>query len=363
MYFERVCSYAVMRQIIEAFAAPDSRMGFVVVIGDPGIGKTNTFRKEMCPDAVVLECTTTPFGLYTELYKHKDAPIIVLDDVDTLMVTPQGLNILKALLQTDAVKTVAWNTAAADNAKIPRSFQVKARVIMFANTLPKGGGKNLDAVLDRGHCYRFTPNAQELHNEVKGWIDQNQANVDPEVFDFIGQNLPRILRPTFRDYVKASQSNAAGLDWRASLQARWDEDPKLTAAAEIMRLASAGDETLMTEKQRSERFAEWGHGSRSTYMEYQKKAIELMGWTRLPKAKSKANNGGTNTSPASTSKPVTTVSEAAKTKGSRKTPSAPKKAATKKAAPKQPRPARSKGANQAQVNIFEDGDGKPQNAA
>lgn len=282
-YFEIIRTYSQMRKVVTAFAAPKSSLSFVVVKGDPGIGKTNTFRKEV-GDAFVLECNTTPFGLYTALYEHRDAGVLIFDDVDTLTKSPTGLNLLKAVCQTDGTKTVSWNTKAADQANIPRSFVTKARVLMFCNVLDGRGG-NFDAVLDRGLCYHFQPTAEEVHGEVKGWIDRKETVVAPEVYEFIGQNLTRILKPTFRDYVKATQRMAAGLDWRASLRARWAEDPKLSAAAEIVRLANSGDPAYATAEQRAQKFEEWGHGTRSTYMLYQQQVYDMLGIKRLKKAK------------------------------------------------------------------------------
>lgn len=286
-FFEILRSYSQMRNVIAAFAAQDSKLGFVVVMGDPGIGKTNTFRKEV-PDAFILECTTTPFGLYRELHGHKDSPVLVLDDVDTLAKSPTGLNLLKAVCQTDGVKTVSWHTNAVKQAGLPSSFTTKARVLMFCNTLD-GSGPNFEAVLDRAHCFRFQPTAGEVHQEVKGWIDRKEIRtpIDVEVFEFIGQNLGKILKPTFRDYVRASESKGGGLDWRASLRARWEQDPKLSAAAEIVRLAQSGDPAYATAEQRAQKFEEWGHGTRSTYMLYQQQVFQMLGIKRLRKAKAK----------------------------------------------------------------------------
>ncbi len=283
-----------MRKITSAFAMPDSRLGFVVVLGNPGIGKTNTFRKSMA-DAFVLECNVTPFGLYTELYENRNTGIIVLDDVDTLMSTAVGLNLLKALLQTDSTKRVSWNTAAADKLGIPRSFTTSARMMMFANKLG-AHGKNLAAVLDRGHLYRFMPTAEEVHAEVATWMTKKEIKrtIHPDVYEFIGKNLRRIVRPTFRDYVRASEQLASGLGWKINLTARWDKDPKLTAAAEILRLANEGDPTLATSEQRAARFAAWGHGVRSTYMLYQAKVMKLLNISKPPKAPARRESTGTS---------------------------------------------------------------------
>ena len=101
--------------------------------------------------------------------------------------------------------------------------------------------------------------------------------------EFIGANLGKILKPTFRDYVRGSELRAAGLDWQTALKSQWEKDPKLSGAAEIMRLYEAGDETLATAEQRAERFKSWGYGCRATFMAYQSKLLRMRGLSRLPK--------------------------------------------------------------------------------
>lgn len=284
MLFQKLKTYREMGKVIAAFAANNSQLGFVVCKGNPGLGKTNTFTKSLGDDAFVLDGQTTPFGLYKELWEHRDAAILVLDDVDSIMQTVAGLNLLKTLCQSDRVKRVSWHTSAADREGIPRSFEVKARVLLFCNTLKGNKGKNFQAVLDRAHCYHFAPTAVEVHEQVKAWManKDTKKKLYAEVLDFIGDNLARIIRPTFRDYIKASELQSADLDWKTALRNRWERDPKLSGAAEILRLYEAGDKSLATAEQRAERFKSWGYGCRATYMHYQSKLLKIRGISRLP---------------------------------------------------------------------------------
>ncbi len=286
-FFETLRTYAEMRRVIDAFAAPGSTLGFVVIMGDPGIGKTNTFRSQI-KDAFVMECNTTPYGFYTALYPNRFANEIILDDVDTLARSPVGINLLKAVCQTDRNKTVSWNTKAADQDGIPRSFTTSARVLLFCNFLPGKGG-NFEAVLDRAITFQFRPTAAEVHSEVQGWMERRETKTPilPVVFEFIGQHLAKIVKPTFRDYVKASQMESVRLDWRTTLRARWEEDPKLVAAAEIVRLAQAGALAYDTAEKRAAVFQSWGHGGRSTYMAYQKCVLQSWGLERIGKSNPK----------------------------------------------------------------------------
>jgi hypothetical protein len=76
------------------------------------------------------------------------------------------------------------------------------------------------------------------------------------------------------------------LDWQGSLVSRWNCDPKLTAVAEIVRLAATGDPSLASTEQRVARFCQNGQGSRRSYLRYQKTAMERLGLPKLPRAES-----------------------------------------------------------------------------
>lgn len=208
----------------------------------------------------------------------------MLDDIDGLLSDRRGVTLLKSVGQSDAEKVVSWNTKAAGREGLPPRLNLQCRVMMLANEA-RGRGANFEAVMDRAHCYEFLPTADEVHREVGKWIERGDtgAGVEREVYEFIGRNLALIARPTFRHYVKASELARGGLDWQSSLLAQWTADPKLAAAAEIVRLAAAGDPSLATSQQRAGRFRDWGHGTRSTYMAYQSQVFRINGWNRLPR--------------------------------------------------------------------------------
>ena len=229
----------------------------------------------------MIDCTSSPFGVYCNLARSPDCNFLVLDDIDGLFSDHRGITLLKSLGQSESEKTVAWNTQAADREGVARQLNLHCRVMMLANEI-SGRGPNFDAVMDRAHCFEFLPTAEEVHGQVQGWLERGETTaVEPEVLDFIGRNLALIPRPSFRFYGKATELARAGLDWQSGLLAQWSADPKLAAAAEIIRLASSGDMTLATSQQRAERFRQWGHGTRSTFMEYQRKVYQISGRKRL----------------------------------------------------------------------------------
>jgi hypothetical protein len=59
-----------------------------------------------------LEGNTSVFGLYCQLWRHLHQPV-VLDDVDGLYASRDGVRLLKCLTQSEPVKRISWYTDAA----------------------------------------------------------------------------------------------------------------------------------------------------------------------------------------------------------------------------------------------------------
>ena len=72
-----------------------------------------------------------------------------------------------------------------------------------------------------------------------------------------------------RDYGKARDMKAAGMDWRALLHRQW-RSGKLARVA-----ALRADASFATEEDRVRAFAAGGHGSRATYFRLVRKLQEL----------------------------------------------------------------------------------------
>ena len=115
----------------------------LMICGTGGIGKTHivveTLKEhnlELGKDWWKNSGKISAFGVYQLLYEHKDGGIIVLDDSD-LWSDKQGMNVLKAALDSYSTRIVSWNTKGADFAGLPRSFETKASVIFITNRTEK----------------------------------------------------------------------------------------------------------------------------------------------------------------------------------------------------------------------------------
>ena len=185
---------------------------------------------------------------------------MVLDDVDGLYASREGIRLLKCLTQTELQKSVSWHTDAATLAReqIPQQFPTTSRVAIITNewhTL----NRNVAALEDRGHVVTFEPSPREVHLRTASWF------WDQEVFDFLGERLHLLREPSMRHYVAAWELKRAGLDWRSLVLSRC-----LSGAALLVAQLKANP-NYTSEAQRVRAFIANGGGSRSTYFNLAKK--------------------------------------------------------------------------------------------
>jgi hypothetical protein len=198
---------------VQAFA--NERFNLLMIIGPPGVQKSRAIRSALGARACWIDGNCTAFGLYQELYRHRDEPIVI-DDVDSLYSDRAAVRLLKCLCQTELSKWVAWHsrTRELDRQGIPRKFETESKVVIIANewqTL----NVNVSAVQDRGHVVVFDPSPLEIHLRVAQWF------WDQRVFDFIAARLHLIARSSMRDYWLGWELRRAGMNWRGSLLQRW----------------------------------------------------------------------------------------------------------------------------------------------
>jgi hypothetical protein len=249
-----VCTYEHLQQFVDAFAR--GHLNLLILVGRPGLAKSQSLRQAVGGRACWVEGNATPFGMYGQLYLNRDR-LVVIDDVDSLYASPAGVRLLKCLCQTDPVKRVAWQSAAAqlDRDGIPRAFTTTSKVAILANDW-RTLNDNVAAVQDRGHVLLFEPTAREVHEQAGGWFN------DPEVYAWFGAHLHLIAEPSLRHYVRAAELKRAGLDWVQGLPLK-GLSPKALLVAKLR-----SDPGYPSEEARAQAFVALGGGCRATYFNH-----------------------------------------------------------------------------------------------
>lgn len=254
-------TYEKLEQFAQAFAA--GHLNFLILIGRAGVGKSQCVRRSLSNSVCWIDGTASPFGIYLSAWEYRDQ-LLVLDDVDGMYANQNGVRLLKCLCQSDAVKSVSWQSQAGELSKrnIPRHFQTRSRVAIIGN---QWTATNADvvALMDRGHVVLFEPDAVEVHRQASTWF------WDAEVFEFIGQRLHLIKDHSLRTYVLASEQKLASLNWRQFVLSRC-----LTGTALIV-AEMKSDPQFSTEQERVRAFVEAGHGCRATWFNYARDLREV----------------------------------------------------------------------------------------
>lgn len=252
----KIKSYAQLDQYVQAFA--QGRLNLLICIGKPGLAKSQSFKRAI-PQGCWIEGNATPFGMYVALYHAKDQ-LVIIDDVDSIYASGAGVRLLKCLCQTDPIKRVTWQSAAAqlDKESIPKEFTTSSKVAILANDW-KTLNDNVAAVQDRGHCLVFEPTFQEIHTQAKTFFE------DEEILAYFGENLHLLAEHSLRSYLRAAELKAASLDWKACLPLK-ALSTKVLLAAKLR-----ADPSYASEEARVKAFIEQGGGCRATYFNHLKR--------------------------------------------------------------------------------------------
>ncbi len=70
---------------LEAYLAAftQGHFGLLILVGSGGMAKSRSVRAALAGGDCWIEGNATPFGMYAELYRHRDE-FVVIDDVDAL---------------------------------------------------------------------------------------------------------------------------------------------------------------------------------------------------------------------------------------------------------------------------------------
>jgi hypothetical protein len=195
----------------------------LVIVGSGGLGKSYTVFKQLQrhgmeedADYVVCKGMATPKALYRVLYENRDK-IVVFDDCDSVLKNETAVNLLKAGLDSTAVRTISWRTERGgdDDSSLPARFQFEGKIIFISNLELHQVNQ---AILSRALHVDVTMTADEKIERMRAIADhvrpEISVEVKNEVIDLLNQHKARIKDLNVRTLTKV-------LDIRVAMPTNW----------------------------------------------------------------------------------------------------------------------------------------------
>lgn len=194
----------------------------LIINGPPGVGKTYSvdtyLKKYSSNNYTMIAGQMTPLSLYGHLYKNKDqGKVLVLDDIDNVFKKIEGVNILKAAMDTKKTRTISWSSSTnlLGALGIPSTFDFSGGVILISNigfdTNQSKMGAHLNALKDRSFSISISDRSNEnLFKQICYMVIKRDllkefdlTNIQKhELLDFIHENLEKMntvsLRAAFK---------------------------------------------------------------------------------------------------------------------------------------------------------------------
>ncbi len=225
----KITTYTKLQQVAQDFAL--GKLGNVLIVGPPGMGKTYTFRLAVQQSSnhryAYLNNHAAPFGLYTKVWQYTDMPLII-DDIRAINSNPASVGVLMAVCDSNKPKLVTWTTNnLTPDTEPPSSFETNSDVALITNAWDTLN-ERVKALEDRCMCYHFVPSSHELHRYVGSWFK------DQSIYDWMATRIYQVKNPSIRSYEKAMQLRDSGAaDWQDDAAAMIGVDPELALVIKL----------------------------------------------------------------------------------------------------------------------------------
>lgn len=189
-----------------------------ICVGAAGLGKTYTIEKVLNDNGVEykkISGSGSASQLYRQLFENQDA-LLLLDDVDSMLMDEESLNLLKAALDTGNKKRmVSWmkQNRSFEAEDIPTTFEFKGQVIVVTNLKLEGKSKlqtHLDAVASRSLVFDMKMDSRrEILVRLKQLAPVILAEFNQEerieIMSFFEANLEKFKRLSIREMSKFAE--------------------------------------------------------------------------------------------------------------------------------------------------------------
>lgn len=263
--------YEDLSQFLHSFTKGD--LDLLLIVGRPGTGKSQAV-KSMLDSAALgstheqqgllyVEGHMGSFGLYRQLYMHRDCPVVI-DDFDRLHSRPDCIRLLKPLCNNTPKKRITWySNATHQQSDLPDSFTTESRVVLIANDW-RSLNHDVRALEDRAIVIEFSPSNQTVHDYVGGWFD------DQTVYRLIAGVLSVSPPISIRSYLKGRSLHNAGIpSWKQAVLQMVLGNPMMAVIAELQ------SPDYGSEAERVKAFSQRTGQSRATYFRLKKKLLGM----------------------------------------------------------------------------------------
>lgn len=199
-----------------------------LITGVSGIGKTFIVKKRLKAhgleegmDYKFITAHATPLGLYRLLYENRHKTL-VFDDCDSVFNKEEGINVLKAALDSYEVRKVCWNSTKLPDDLEPE-FEFEGQIIFVSN---RTADKIDEAVKSRTMTIDLQMSRQEICEYIGTILDKIDA-VKLPLFEkeLVLGELKKIAdgfeQFNIRTFIKACRiyqgCQISGKDWKKSL--------------------------------------------------------------------------------------------------------------------------------------------------
>jgi len=197
----------------------------LIVNGPPGVGKSAMVQKFLAQNKTssqkIVSGHMTLMSLYHALYQHKEkGQVLVLDDVDSVFSKTEGLNILKAAMDTTKQRVINWEstTAMLNSLGLPTRFDFNGSVILITN-VGFGGAvtkqlAHLNALKDRSFCIPVADGgSQSSYKQIAYMVYKHDilkdynftTEVKLELLEYINCNLDNLYTVSLRTIIKLAE--------------------------------------------------------------------------------------------------------------------------------------------------------------
>ena len=262
-----ISDYEQLSEIAARFS--EGRLDRLLIVGSPGLFKTETIRKSMTGKFLYLRGRSSPVSLYGELFRGKGRPVVI-DDCEVMLGDKNAQEILRDLLETSDVKEIAWRTQShlLKEKKLPTSFKTTSACCIIANGI--GKGRVWGAILSRVVICHFSPTWEQVLSYMEPWFE------DKEILNFARARQSELGRPDGRRLLNAAaikQASLGSVDWQDLLQSEItsscnESDEDSQGISLVKELCADGS---LYAKDRVKAFCEKSSLSRATFFRYQKK--------------------------------------------------------------------------------------------